>query len=87
MHVRMGCVNEDYNRRTVKSHLELEHGTEFFLPDLQGANLRGQSHDCGVETLVLTLAGNNSVSSFYPSVLRACKHRVLKKLCKIKSTD
>lgn len=62
-----------YNRITVRSHLELEHGTEFFLPDLQGANLRGQSHDRGVEALVLILAGNNSVMLFYPLRLLTCK--------------
>lgn len=44
------------------ANLELEHGTQFFLPDLQRANSRGQSHDCGVETLVLLLGGNNSVT-------------------------
>lgn len=48
-------MNGDYDRITVKSHFKLEHGTEFFLPDLQGANLRGQSHDCGVEALVSIL--------------------------------
>ena len=36
-------------------YLEFEHGTQFFLSDLQRANLRGQSHDGGVETLVLLL--------------------------------
>lgn len=73
MHVWIGRVNGGYKRITVKSHLELEHGTEFFLPDLQGANLRGQSHDCGVKALVLILAGNNSISSCNPSVLLTCK--------------
>lgn len=39
-------------------YLKFEHGTQFFLPDLQRANLRWQSHDCGVETLVLLLRDN-----------------------------
>lgn len=36
-------------------YLKFEHGIQFFLPNLQRANLSGQSHDCGVETLVLLL--------------------------------
>lgn len=36
-------------------HLKLEHGTQLLLPDLQGANFVGKSHDRGVETLVLLL--------------------------------
>lgn len=39
-------------------YLEFEHGTQFFLPDLQRADLRGQSPDRGVETLVLLLRDN-----------------------------
>ena len=49
-------------------YLEFEHGTQFFLSDLQRANLRGQSHDGGVETLVLLL---RDISHFSP-VLQDC---------------
>ena len=36
-------------------YLEFEHGTQFFLPDLQRADLSGQSHERGVETLFFSL--------------------------------
>lgn len=36
-------------------YLEFKHGAQFFLSDLQRADLSGQSHERGVETLVLLL--------------------------------
>lgn len=40
------------------AYLELEPGAQLLLPDLQGAHLAGQSHDGGVQTLVLLLKTN-----------------------------
>lgn len=44
-----------YQRNNSRVYLKFEHGAQFFLPDLQRADLSGQSHDRGVETLVLLL--------------------------------
>lgn len=43
-------------------YLEFKHGAQFFLSDLQRADLSGQSHERGAETLVLLLRDQTHAS-------------------------
>lgn len=43
-------------------YLEFKHGAQLFLSDLQRADLSGQSHERGVETLVLLLRETTHMS-------------------------
>lgn len=43
-------------------YLEFKHGAQFFLSDLQRADLTGQSHERGAETLVLLLRDQTHAS-------------------------
>lgn len=44
-------------------YLQLEHGAQFLLPDLQRADFSGESRDRGAETLVLLLYTTNKKRS------------------------